>query len=237
MEEPHTKRVSPESANDWSSPIQVRAIVLMAAIGVGIYFYYWMTAPFLPALAWALALAVLFAPVHRWLESALKRPNLAATFSVTAIAVVAVVPATFVADQIIGEAAKGAETIRASVESGEWRRAFDAHPTIAPVGNWIERQLDLPGLVQTAASWLTNTATSFVQGSILQLIAIIVTFYILFYYLRDQDLALESLRSLSPLSKVEMNRLFVDVFDTVRATVYGTLAVAAVRGSLGGLMF
>jgi len=140
MDEPDTKRIFPESANDWGSPVQVHALVLMAATGVGIYFCYWMTEPFFPALAWALALAVLFAPVHQWLESRLKRPNLAATFCVTAVAVIVVVPATFVAAQIIGEASKGAETVRALVESGEWRRAFDAHPTIAPVGNWIEQQ-------------------------------------------------------------------------------------------------
>ena len=34
-----------------------------------------------------------------------------------------------------------------------------------------------------------------------------------------------------------MNRLFRRVGDTIHATIYGTLAVAAVQGTLGGLMF
>ena len=237
MDEPDTKKSPAESASDWGSPIHVHALVLMAATGVGIYFCYWMTEPFFPVLAWALALAVLFAPLHRWLESRLRRGNLAATLSVLAVVVIVVVPATFVVDRVVGEAARGAETIRASVESGDWRRAFEAHPKIAPVGQWIEQQFDLPGLVKTAASWLTNTATSFVRGSIVQLVGIVLTFYILFYFLRDRGMALDSLRSFSPLSKADMNRLFGEVFDTVRATVYGTLAVAAVQGTLGGLMF
>jgi len=237
MDKPDTKRVSAESASDWGSPIHVHALVLMAATGVGIYFGYWMAAPFFPALAWALALAVLFDPLYRWLESKVKLPNLAATFCVLAVAVIVVVPAMFVADRIVGEAARGAETIRILVESGEWRRAFEAHPKIAPVSHWIEQHFDLPALVQTAASWLTNTAASFVRGSVVQLIGIVLTFYMLFYFLRDRGMALESLRSLSPLSKAEINRLFVDVTDTVHATVYGTLAVAVVQGTLGGLMF
>lgn len=237
MDKPDTKRTFAESANDWGSPIHVHALVLMAATGVGIYFCYWMAAPFFPALAWALALAVLFDPLYRWLESKVKLPNLAATFCVLAVAVIVVVPAVFVADRIIGEAARGAETIRILVESGEWRRAFEAHPKIAPVGHWIEQHFDLPALVQTAASWLTNTAASFVRGSVVQLIGIVLTFYMLFYFLRDRGMALESLRSLSPLSNAEINRLFVDVTDTVHATVYGTLAVAVVQGTLGGLMF
>ena len=74
---------------------------------------------------------------------------------------------------------------------------------------------------------------SFVQGPVVQAIGVILTFYILFYFLRDRTEALQLLRSMSPLSKADMNRLFVDVFNTVRATVYGTLAVAAVQGTLG----
>ena len=237
MDEPETKKLSAESANDWGSPLHVHALVLMAATCVGIYFCYWMIAPFFPAFAWALALAVLFAPLHRWLDAGLKRPSMAALFSVLAVAVIVVVPATFVAERIVEQAAIGAERLRILIESGEWRRAFEAHPKIAPVGQWIERHFDLPGLVQTSASWLTNTATSFVRGSILQLIEFVLTLYILFYFLRDRGRVRESFRSLSPLSKAEMSRLFVEVVDTVHATVYGTLAVAAVQGTLGGLMF
>ena len=237
MDERETKQIAALTARDWGSPIHVHALVLIVVTGAGIYFCYLMAEPFFPAFAGALALAVLFAPLHRWLESKVKRPNLAATICVLVIALIVVVPATFVAERIIGEAARGAETLKTMVESGEWRRAFEAHPRIAPIGHWIEEQFDLPGMVQTAASWLTNTATSFVRGSILQLIGVVLTFYMLFYFLRDRAAALESIRSLSPLSKADMNRLFGDVFDTVHATVYGTFAVAAVQGTLGGLMF
>jgi predicted PurR-regulated permease PerM len=40
-----------------------------------------------------------------------------------------------------------------------------------------------------------------------------------------------------PLDPAEVDHLFRRVVDTVHATVYGTLAVAAVQGMLGGLMF
>ena len=225
------------SEDDWGSRSHVRTLVLMAVTVAGIYFCYLLTAPFLPALAWALALAVLFAPLHRWLESKVKYPNMAATICVLVAALIAVVSATFVAERMMGEAARGAGTIKTMVESGEWRRALDAHPRIAPVGHWIERQLDLPGMVNTATSWLTSTGAAFVQGSVLQLIGIVLTFYMLFYFLRDRVAALESLRSLSPLSEADMTRLFDDVSDTVHATLYGTLVVAIVQGTLGGLMF
>ena len=237
MDEREAKQIAALTASDWGSPIHIHALVLMAVTGAGIYFCYLLAAPFFPALAWALALAVLFVPLHRWLESKIKRPNLAATICVLIVALIVVVPAGFVAERIIGEAVRGADAVRTSVESGAWHRPFDAHPGIAPVAHWIEQNFDLPGMVRTAATWLTNTATSFVRGSVLQLIGVVLTFYMLFYFLRDRGVALESFRTLSPLSKADMNRLFEDVFDTVHATVYGTFAVAAVQGGLGGLMF
>ena len=56
-------------------------------------------------------------------------------------------------------------------------------------------------------------------------------------FLRDRGSALRTLRSLSPLSEMQMDRLFGRLADTIFATVYGTLAVSAVQGPQGGLMF
>ena len=70
-----------------------------------------------------------------------------------------------------------------------------------------------------------------------QLLGVVFTFYLLFYFLRDRRLVLETLRTLSPLSQVEMDRLFSQIVDTVHATIYGTVVVAGVQGTLGGLMF
>jgi predicted PurR-regulated permease PerM len=95
----------------------------------------------------------------------------------------------------------------------------------------------LPGTVSTIAAWLTNATASFVRGSLIEAIGVLLTFYLLFYFLRDRREVLVSLRALSPLSQADMDRLLSRVGDTVHATIYGTLVVAAVQGTLGGLMF
>ena len=237
MNELKSRKTAARTENDWGSRDHVHTLVLMALTVAGIYVCYLLAAPFFPAFVWALALAVLFAPLHRWLESKVKPPNLAATICVLVAALIVVVPAMFVGERIVNEASRGAATINTIVETGEWRRIFESHPLLAPVGHWIERQFDLPEIVNNATAWLTSTAASFVQGSVLQLIGLVLTFYIFFYFLRDRRALLESLRSLSPLSETDMNRMFASVTDTVHATLYGTLAVAVVQGALGGLMF
>lgn len=237
MDKLETRQRAASAANDWGSHSHVQTLVLMAVSALGLYLCYRLAAPFLPALAWALALAVLFSPFQRWLESKLQRPSLAAGVSVLVIGLIVVVPATFVGHRLVLQAATGAELIETKINSGEWRRALETQPLLAPLADWIERTLDLPGNVKTLATWLTTSAGSIVKGSVVQVIGFCLIFYLLFYFLRDRRAALQSLRSLSPLSAAEMNRLFGRVADTIYATVYGTLAVSAVQGLLGGLMF
>lgn len=232
-----TKQMTAPIADDWASPSHITTIMLMLATACGIYLCYRLTVPFLPALAWALALAVLFTPIQRWLESKLRYPNLAAVVSVLAIGSIVIVPATFVGQAMVLQAAKGAELVEAKISSGEWRRALEAQPRLASFADRIERQLDLPGTAKSVATWLSNVAGSIVKGSAFQVIGFGLTLYMLFFFLRDRRSALHTLRSLSPLSAPEMNHLFRRVGDAIHATVYGTLAVAGVQGLLGGLMF
>ena len=223
--------------SDWGSRRHVRTLVLMAVTAAGIYLCYRLAVPFLSAVVWALALAVVSAPLQRWVEAKVKRPNLAALLSVLVIGLVVLGLGTFVGQRLIQEAVKGAAVIQTKAESGEWRRALAAQPRLAPVADWVEREFDLPGTVKTLANWLTTTAGSIVKGSVVQGLGVCLTFYFLFFFLRDRQAALESLRSLSPLSELEMDRLLSRVGDTIYATIYGTLAVSAVQGLLGGLMF
>ena len=237
MNERKTKQTAASGASDWMSRRHMQFLVLMVATAFGLYLCYRLAAPFLSPLAWALALAILFAPLQRWLEAKLKRPSLAAGVSVFVIGLIVLVAATFVGQRLVVQAVKGAQLIETKVSSGEWRRVIEAQPRLAPLADRIEREIDLPGSVKTLAGWLSNTAGSIVKGSVVRVIGFCLTFYLLFYFLRDRRAALQSLRSLSPLSAAEMNRLFGRVADTIYATIYGTLAVAAVQGLLGGLMF
>jgi predicted PurR-regulated permease PerM len=237
MNEPDTRQPAAPIANDWGSRRHIQTLVLMAATAFGIYLCYRIAAPFLPPLAWALALSVLFAPLQRWLELKLPRRGLAAVVSVLVIGLIVVIPMMFIGQRLVVEASKGSELIETKIKSGEWRRTLETKPHLAPLADRIVRQIDLPGIIKTFTAWLRNAAGAIVKGSVYQAIGLCLTFYLLFFFLRDHRRVLQSLRSLSPLSEAEMDRLFGRVGDTIFATVYGTLAVASVQGLLGGLMF
>jgi hypothetical protein len=47
------------------------------------------------------------------------------------------------------------------------------------IDQWIEQQINLPAIFGNVASWLTNTGASFVRKSVVQLIGVVLTFYLL----------------------------------------------------------
>lgn len=216
---------------------RIDALLLAAATVVGIVLCFLLAVPFVGPLTGALALAILFAPLHARIEARLRHPNLAAMLSVLALALMVAPPAAFVLGRLVGEAAISASYIQKQVDAGAVQRVIDAYPSIAPFGNWIKEWIDLPAIMTGLVTWLSNLGTSFVRGSVVQSIEVVLAFYFLFYFLRDRDAAQRLLRNLLPLTPGEMDRLFSRVVDTVQATIYGTVAVAAVQGTLGGLMF
>lgn len=218
------------------SRARLRSFVLLALTIAGIYLCFRLLLPFLPALVWALALAVLFVPAHRWVEAKLHNDNLAASASILLIGFLVVVPVLVVSSLVIQAAAGGAVGVREKFQAGEWRRVIENDEMLAPLSRWLE-QINFQGTVESVTSWLTTASASFVTGSVVGVITLLATFYLLFYFLRDRKAGLNWLRDMSPLSRSEMDRLFGRVTDTVEATLYGTVVVAAVQGTLGGLIF
>ncbi|MEO8244298.1 MAG: AI-2E family transporter [bacterium] len=83
----------------------------------------------------------------------------------------------------------------------------------------------------------SNIGAAFVKVSLLQVIEVFITFYLLFYFLRDRLAAIAMIKAWLPLTSEDADHLLRRVVETVHATVYGTLAVATIQGTLGGLMF
>src|SRR5829696_493271 len=82
---------------------------------------------------------------------------------------------------------------------------------------------------------ITSSARARSVGGIA--VTLVLTFYLVFYFLRDREAALNVLLEVSPLPENQMRELFRRVAETIHATLYGTLIVAAVQGTLGGLIF
>lgn len=221
----------------WRSIAEVQSIFPIAALGLGAYVCYRLAAPFLSPLAWALALTILLLPMHRWLHGKLGRSSLAAAITVAVAALLIVAPTAYVSQRLVTESIEGAELVRNKIESGALGNMLSAHTSLTSVVKFFQNKVDINGALQTASRWLSGAAALLVKSSIIEIIRVVLTFYFLFYFLRDHRQALATIKSLAPMRGEEVDRLFREIADTVHATIYGTLVVAAVQGALGGFMF
>jgi len=224
-------------SDGWFSRGRLSVIALLVATVISIYLCYLLTIPFLPSLAWALALAVIALPAHRWIEAHIKRPSVAAGLSVMLAALLIVVPALLIGVKLTQEATTGIESIQQRTEDGRWRKVLEQNPRIAQAVTWIEERTNIEEEAGKAVSSIFSGAGAILQGSLWIGMQLLITLFVLYFLLRDRREALRSLRELLPLSDRESDAMLRRISDTIRATVFGTVVVAIAQGALGGLMF
>ena len=215
----------------------IRAFALPLVTLIGLYVCFLLALPFLPALAWALTLAVLAAPLHRRVQSRLRSPSLAAGVSVLLLACLVIMPLGAVGLHLLTEVSSGALIVQEQFASTNLQRIINSHPFLARAAALLERHVELSSIINNLATWFTNLGASLLRGSLKNLITVILTFYLLFYFLRDQREALYHARLLSPMSNRDTDRLFDRASETIHGVIFGTFFTAAVQGMLGGLIF
>ncbi len=216
---------------------RIDSLLFFAATASGVFICALLAAPFLAPIAGALTLTIIITPLHEWIERRLKQQTVAALVSTVFSAVAIILTAFLVIQRLASEAAAGSNYVQSQLDARALQSLIDRYPRLAPIGDWIVGHIDLRAIFAPVAARLSDIATSLVRASLVQLVGFVLTFYLLFYFLRDRRIAVQLIAGLLPLTPPEMDRLFRRIIDTVRATIYGTLFVSAVQGALGGLMF
>jgi len=221
----------------WLTRERMLTLILIFITGLALYLCYRLLQPFLPALAWALALAVITYPLHRKIKHYVPSESAAAGAAIMVIALIIVAPSILLAQQIVLEATQNIEQVKTEAAINRWQAVIERNRRIAPMAGWLNRHFNPRQETLRFVEQIRSSIPGFVTGSIGAGIQLLITFFALFYFFRDRHAFLHLLRSLSPLSPAETEKVFVRVVNTIRATIFGTLLVAVVQGFLGGLMF
>lgn len=218
-------------------PRELTFLALTGVIVLCLVVLYLLAHPFLAALVWSLTLAVLFAPLEGWLRTRSKSAavSVPATLLVAGIAVV--VPVVTVASALMNEIVLGAGTYGSMLSSGGLEGVRRSYPSLAALLDSVDTWLDIQQLLQILTAQLGRWSAQLVQGSASGIVTLLLTFYFLFYFLRDRRQALAAIARLVPLTSGEFAEFTGRTVQTVFASVYATAAVAALQGLLGGLMF
>lgn len=209
-----------------------RALAVLALIALALGAV--TAAPFVPALVWALTLAIVAQPLQRWLARHVRRDGLRAGITTAVVAALVLVPTIGVVPLVAAEVSDASAELRSEPVRTRLAQIVEAYPSLAPALDWLRRHLpDGQDVAARVASWVPGL----MSGSVWIGLQWLVAFFAAFYFLRDAGPMLRWLQRALPLSAPHFQRLQQRAAEVVEASVAGTLAVAAVQGVLGGLMF
>ncbi len=216
-------------------------LILVAIVTLG---FLWLVRPFMLPVFWAAVLATLFHSTYKgFLRLMPGWRNVSALLTVFVAILVVIVPLVLLGIAVANE-----------VVALYQRLALGDVDFQAPVV-WLERQIPLvadrlqqygfdAGRLRESVTDIVGTASQFVAGQALVLGQNAITFgamffimlYVLFFFVRDGERLVSVMIDALPLGDVREKLLFDRFVVVSRATVKGTLVVAAVQGAAGGLL-
>lgn len=204
-----------------------------------------MIKPFLMAVFWAALLALIFQRPYRLLRWRLRgRSNLAAAITTTLIILIVILPAIFLALALVNESIN----VYQRFQSGDWdltqivdfveNRLPQLTELLAQVGvNPEELRSNLSSFAVTATQFVADRVFNYTQNVIAFSVQFFLMLYVLFFFLRDGRRIIREVINVLPLGN-KWERLLISRFASVsRATLKGTLIVAVIQGSIGGVAF
>ena len=213
---------------------ELRTVGLVVLTAATAWLVWLLLRPALGVMAWAITLAVVTAPLHRWMQRHVRRESLAAGLAVAVVALALVVPMLLVAHQIYRQAERHFDEVQEQIESGAIKKKLEKYPRLAPLVRYVEGKGSPAAQgTQSIGGRVTRAVSVTARG----LMEAALTMFALFFLYRDREAALRLARSLLPLTARESRRVLRRVGDTIWATIYGTLLMGLLQGVLGGLAF
>jgi predicted PurR-regulated permease PerM len=207
----------------------------------------WVIEPFFGAILWGLVVAILFAPMNRWLLLALPgHRNSAAGLTLIVIIALVIVPAIFLSMALLQEAT----AVYAYIRTGQFNvpQLYREFQSILP--GWASSWLRRMGLTSFAAARdmlgagvangvRTLAAQAFLvgQGAFSFLVGLGVMLYLTYFLLRDGDRLIVRFARAVPLHGHQRRALAEKFVTVIRATIKGSVVVAIVQGFIGGVVF
>lgn len=101
--------------------------------------------------------------------------------------------------------------------------------------------IDLAQIVQTAVSkasaFIYTNAIGLIRGFTVFFFDLLLTLFITFFMFLQGDDFIKAIKGLSPLDPVHNDEILRETETTIKATLWGTVIVAFVQGTLGGVGF
>jgi predicted PurR-regulated permease PerM len=223
-----------------------RLAAIIVVTGLITILFVSMVAPFLKALALAAIVAAMSQGAYRFFYDHLgARSHLAAGCTLIFLLIIVIGPIVTVLYVAAAQAAGLAESLRAlanevqqAAESGGKITVPDWVPFQSQVDNWLESAIGkAEEIAQSLAGFFVSSVSDLTRGAVAFFLQLFIFLYALFFFLQFDEPILNQILRFSGLAADARDRVVARVDAVSRATLKGTLTIAVIQGSLGGVGF
>jgi predicted PurR-regulated permease PerM len=200
--------------------------------------------PFLTPILTSIFLAYLFYPVYKWINSKINKPNVSAFIVTLLILILVTVPLTLALFKIAKEANTGYIMIKSSINDGTLLPEECADGVLCAAYTSIRETIQDPLFKSYIDDSLRRMTQSVVDGignflfSIpKRVLDLFITFFMIFFLLRDGERAVKAIENANPLRKSHHRKIIGQMHEVTRAIVYGFFLIAAIEGIIATLTF
>jgi len=226
---------------------QILTVLFLLFTGACFYLFYQMSVAFFVPICWAAVFAITFYPLYQKILKKFKHEGLTAALMCLFIVALIIGPFAYLFAVLVNEAAMAVAKINAMYQSGQLDEFLKFDPS------WVKTikenlsqyfdlsQFNLDNIVKQTADnigaflfsqtgWLISNGTRFIFYFGLMIFS-------MYYFFKDGESVVKQIKTLVPLHKEQVNRIFKQLRDIIYATMYGGVVVALLQGLLGGIMF
>jgi predicted PurR-regulated permease PerM len=226
-----------DAAGDWANERNGKQLVLVGLTLGLLVLCLRLVDPFLPALVGAITVAVVTHRLWMWLHKRIKATSVAAGIAVVGVAVTVLLPIIFLVFVAATEIVATVQAWQKEPLTKQLSERLAGYPRVEKLWHQFEANLDLTSLIQQVGQQVQAIGTAIFSGIAYTVVQAALMLFVLYYLYRDEATALAAARRYTPLSDSETDRLFSRLTDTIHATIFGSVVVAMIQGSLGSLIF
>lgn len=225
-----------------SNPKTQNTLFFISLAAITILFLF-LLKPFFYPIFWAAVFASIFRPLYLRLLRKTGRPNCSAAVMLLAILVMILLPLVLIGTLLVNESFHIYTAL--SEDHSQIREFVDGIPDRIMNNEYIKR-LNIneemlagkfSGLAKDLTNFIFNNLKGLTQNTLIFIGMFLVMLYALFFFIRDGDTFLKTASHLLPLGDERERMLYERFTSAARATLKGTLVIAFLQGSLGGLLF
>ncbi|MEM4397763.1 MAG: AI-2E family transporter [Candidatus Woesearchaeota archaeon] len=210
---------------------KIKSISVFFIVLIIFYLVYIMIKPFFVSIIIAAFLAYLFYPLYNKLEK--YNNNFSAFFTLFLIILIIVLPTFFFSLILIKELPKTYLLIQ---------KDFQSDTLLIDINNFLSKSplnINLNNLIQNFFNQLFLIIKNFVLFLPLKLINLFLTFFLLFFFLRDGKLIIQKIMEFSPFSEKETLIFLREIKNITDAVFFGQVLTAFIQSIVAfiGLTF